>query len=171
MSATRVRFTVEATAAAVRGARRRVSATVRSWGVSMADESLLSLEVVASELLTNALVHAGGGAMTVELSLDQGLVVVTVLDGSTEVPRARAADPDQEGGRGLVLIDGLCLLHGVERTAHGKRCWAVVPVPAVAGPAPGADRAGVEGGAGPEYDGTWSLTDGGAELLSRLLTT
>ncbi|MEU5093601.1 ATP-binding protein [Streptomyces sp. NPDC020996] len=156
------RFTVEATAAAVHGARHRISATVRSWGTSFEDELFSRLELVASELLTNGLQHAGG-PMTVEVTLEQGLLVIAVLDGSPAVPQPCAAEVDDERGRGLLLIEALCLFQGVERTAFGKRCWAVLPVATT--PAP-ADERSAQGGGAP--DARWSVTPAGEWLLSSL---
>ncbi|MDG9722742.1 MULTISPECIES: ATP-binding protein [unclassified Streptomyces] len=168
MPSPQLRFTLEATAAAVRGARHRVSAAVVSLGVPVDEDLLFRVEVVASELLTNGLRHAGG-PLTVEVSWEGGLLVVAVLDGSPVLPGRREADGDCEGGRGLALVDGLCLLHGVERTADGKRCWAVVPVPAAVGRGPEVMFEGGRDGGDPELSGLWSITPGGVELLMRLL--
>ncbi|WP_324786927.1 ATP-binding protein [Streptomyces sp. H51] len=162
MPHTQVRFTVEATPAAVHGARHRISATVRSWGASSDEELFSRLELVASELLTNGLQHAGG-PMTVEVSLEQGFLVIAVLDGSRNLPQPSAAAVDDERGRGLLLIETLCLFQGVERTDSGKRCWAVLPVST--GPAPAAGRSTQDGSA---PDARWSVTAAGERLLSNL---
>lgn len=162
MPHTQARFTVEATAAAVHRARHCISATVRSWDTSSDDELFPRLELVASEMLTNGLQHASG-PMTVEVTLEQGLLVIAVLDGSTELPQPCAAEVDDERGRGLLLIKALCLFQGVERTAFGKRCWAVLPVST--GPAPTAGRSTQDDSA---PDARWSVTPAGERLLSNL---
>ncbi|MFJ9868907.1 ATP-binding protein [Streptomyces sp. NPDC101165] len=169
MSRHRIRFALEATPAAVRAARHRISAAVRMWDVRSDEEVRFHLELVATELLTNAIRHAYG-PLTVGVALEGGLVVIEVVDGSTEVPRPRAADHDDEGGRGLTLVDALCLLHGSESLPAGKRCWAVLPVrPPGAHPAP--DAAGIDVAAGgAAYDSArWSLTRAGVRLLLRML--
>ncbi|GAA2480169.1 ATP-binding protein [Streptomyces thermolineatus] len=167
----RVGFTVEATAAAVRSARHRVSAAVRSWGAPCDDDLFLRLELVVSELLTNGLLHADG-PMTVEVSLERDFLVVGVLDGSPALPQPREADADDERGRGLALVEALCLFRGAEPTASGKRCWAVLPV-AAPGPAGGGSPGGAQGGGardgGAAVDSArWSVTPAGTRLLSTL---
>lgn len=115
MPHSQIRFTVEATAAAVHSARHRVSRAVRSWTASSDDELSFRLELVASELLTNGLEHAGG-PMLVEVVLDAGLLVIAVHDGSSTKPQPCDADVDDERGRGLALIEALCLFQGSDRT-------------------------------------------------------
>lgn len=167
MPLTQVSFAVEATPAAVRGARHRISAAVRSWAGQYDDELRFRLELVASELLTNGLVHAGG-PLTVEVTLEHDLVVIGVLDGGTALPRPRAAGTDDERGRGLALTEALCLFQGAEHTATGKRCWAVLATASAPGPAaedtPGSAQ---DGGAAPDV-ARWSLTTAGQRLLAHL---
>ncbi|MFE1785550.1 ATP-binding protein [Streptomyces sp. NPDC059506] len=167
MPHTRVGFTVEATAAAVRSARHRVSAAVRSWGVPCDGDMFPRLELVVSELLTNGLLHADG-PMTVEVALEQGLLVVGVLDGSPALPQPREAEAGDERGRGLALVDALCLLRGAEPTASGKRCWAVLPVAAAPGPADGGSPGGAQDDGVPVDSARWSVTPAGTRLLSIL---
>ncbi|MCF3131878.1 ATP-binding protein [Streptomyces olivochromogenes] len=174
MSRHRFRFAFEATPAAVHAARHRISAAVRRRDAPLDDEVCSQLELVATELLTNAVRHASG-PLTVDIELEGGLVVIEVVDGSTEAPLPRVADADDAGGRGLALIDALCLLHGSERVASGKRCWAVLPVEQQAAQqAPHIDvapavNAGVGGAA--NDSARWSLTAAGARLLLRMPAT
>ncbi|MGW2129224.1 ATP-binding protein [Streptomyces sp. BRB040] len=162
----RSRFTLEATPATVRAARRRIAATVRSWGVPLSEDQRVRLELVGSELLTNGLLHAGG-RLAVDVVLDEHLLVVEVSDGNPSLPRRRRAGPDAEGGRGLTVLDGLCLLRGAEATETGKRCFAVLdlsaPVRHEEVPPPDALVAGDAGHA------RWSLTPAGGRLLGALL--
>jgi anti-sigma regulatory factor (Ser/Thr protein kinase) len=167
MPHTCIRFTVEATGAAVHRARHRVSAALGRWGEPVEEELRFSVELVTSELLTNGLRHAGG-PMTVELTLIHDMVVVGVLDGSRELPRPRPTEADDECGRGLALIEDLSLMQGAEVTSRGKRCWAVLPLwtpqeqVIESAPAEGADR-------GFEVDGErWSLAPQGSGLLASL---
>ncbi|MEU6480400.1 ATP-binding protein [Streptomyces sp. NPDC047017] len=175
-------FSFAAAPAAVRAARHRISATVREWGVPLDEELYFRLELVASELLTNAALHAGG-RLTAVVALELDLLVVEVLDESAAAPRPRTAGPDDESGRGLTLVDALCLLYGSEPTAEGKRCWAVLPLrPAHIGTGPAHDPDTSAGpcsahGPDPAHDPDpaygpdsvrWSLTPGGFRLLARL---
>lgn len=162
----RSRFTVEATPATVRAGRKRIAATVRSWGVLLSQEQRVRLELVASELLTNGLLHAGG-RLAVDVVLDEHLLVVEVSDTNPRLPRRRRADPDAEGGRGLAVLDGLCVLRGAEATETGKRCFAVVDLnaPVRQGEAvPPVALAGDDA----EHE-RWSLTPAGGRLLGALL--
>ncbi|MFJ6070735.1 ATP-binding protein [Streptomyces sp. NPDC093065] len=162
----RTRFTVEAAPATVRAARRRIAGTVRSWGVPLSEDQRLSLELVASELLTNGLLHAGG-RLAVDVVLDGHLLVVEVSDTNPALPRRRRAGPDAEGGRGLTVLDGLCLLRGAEATDSGKRCFAVLDLNA-----PVRHRGTVPPDALVGDDAErerWSLTPAGGRLLGALL--
>ncbi|MGW7381378.1 ATP-binding protein [Streptomyces sp. NPDC054794] len=114
MSRHRFRFALEAIPAAVHAARHRISAAVRRWDAPFDVDVSFQPELVATELLTSAVRHASG-PLTVDVDLEGGFVVIEVVDGSTEMPLPRVADADDEGGRGLALIDAMCLLHGSER--------------------------------------------------------
>ncbi|GGV50372.1 hypothetical protein GCM10010293_61300 [Streptomyces griseoflavus] len=108
MPHTRMIFTVEATEAAVRSARHRVSAAIRWWRVPVDEELCFTLELVTSELLTDGLLHARG-PMTAGVALVYDLLFVSVLDRSPKLPQPRSAQADDECGRGLALIEELGL--------------------------------------------------------------
>ncbi|MEU8628760.1 ATP-binding protein [Streptomyces sp. NPDC048669] len=167
MPHTRITFTVEATEAAVHGARHRVSTAVRRWGGPVDEELCFHLELVASELLTNGLRHAGG-PMTAEVTLVHDLVVVAVLDGCPELPRSRPTQIDDECGRGLALIEDLCLIQGAETTPDGKRCWAVLPVRTACDPAVELVPGGGQANGSMADRARWSLSPNGRGLLSGL---
>ncbi|MEU9068676.1 ATP-binding protein [Streptomyces sp. NPDC048306] len=162
----RSRFTLEATPATVRAARRRIAATVRSWGVPLCEDQRVRLELVASELLTNGLLHAGG-RLAVDVVLDEHLLVVEVSDRNSALPRRRRADPDAEGGRGLAVLGGLCVLRGAEGTETGKRCFAVVDLNA---PVRHGEAVPLVALARDDAEHErWSLTPAGGRLLGALL--
>ncbi|WP_433246577.1 ATP-binding protein [Streptosporangium sp. CA-135522] len=133
MPRARMHFTVVATPEAVSAARHRISAAVRSWGVRLDRDLAYAIELVASELLTNALVHAGG-TLIAGAVLDADRLVVEVFDSSPVEPRPREANRDDEGGRGLALIGSFALAGGCEPIRGGKRCWALLEVPDSATP-------------------------------------
>ena len=108
---------------AVASARHRVMAQVEAWGIRLGDEQKGAIELVASELITNAVVHAGGFA-TVGLRLDDERLILVVQDRSPEPPWRQVTADDDEGGRGLVLVDFLTARNGWEPTSHGKKVWA-----------------------------------------------
>jgi anti-sigma regulatory factor (Ser/Thr protein kinase) len=81
--------------------RHAVVAVLRGWGYR--DERWLeAAALVVSELVTNAVRH-GGGAVAFTVQAHAGRVVLCVSDGSSVVPRRR--DPDDDGGRGLAVIE------------------------------------------------------------------
>ncbi len=124
---------------APRSARTAVSAVLNAWGYR--DEGWLELAaVVVSELVTNAVRH-GGGCLELDLESHDGRVVVAVADGSAVVPRRRA--PDDAGGRGLALIEGMSSRWGVHDHQGGKRVWVeLTSCPAVVPEGSGSVRGG-----------------------------
>src|SRR5688500_8624876 len=94
---------VTPTAASVPAARRFVSDTLHDWGV---DDIAPVTSLLASELVTNAILHAGTAAeLRVELHRDT--VRIEVYDESRQVPLVRQPPPDSEGGRGMQVVDAL----------------------------------------------------------------
>lgn len=89
-------------------------------------------ELVASELVTNAVVHART-PFTVTLRLTDGRLHVAVRDGDPR-PMLRpspgaSGGPDDEHGRGLLLLDAMADAWGCSPTADGKVVWATITVP------------------------------------------
>lgn len=84
-------------------ARRMAVDRVRAWGVPMDAETADAVRLVASELITNAVVH-GEGPVTVTLHHSPGRLVIDVLDGNPSAPRTCCAQPDDESGRSLALV-------------------------------------------------------------------
>ncbi|GAA4891277.1 hypothetical protein GCM10023237_06450 [Streptomyces coeruleoprunus] len=116
-----------------------IRAAVRAWGArERADE----IELAADELITNALLHTDGGAI-VTLRMLTGVerrLRVEVEDRSSVLPRRRDAGDDGVSGRGLLLVDRLAELWGVESRGSGKCVWCEFAVPEradTARPAPG----------------------------------
>ena len=103
-------------------ARRFVRGTLESWGASELTESVVLL---VSELVTNAVVHAGTPAR-LQVSLDGESVRVEVEDQhpSRGLPMVAEAPPDDyERGRGLLITATLASAWGVEYTSASKRVW------------------------------------------------
>ena len=100
-------------------ARRFVERRLVEWGrAADVDVALL----LTSELVTNALLHAGG---VDEISLEErgDRVRVAVHDPSPVVPRPRHYGAEAVTGRGLSLVRQVAVLSGVTRTATGKAVW------------------------------------------------
>ncbi|MCC9310454.1 ATP-binding protein [Kitasatospora sp. RB6PN24] len=106
--------------AALAPLRARLRAALADWGLAeLADTA----ELLASELLTNALLHSGTGADLAAVVTPEHRLRIEVSDGGTGLPRPRAADADATGGRGLLLVDALADDWGVRLRASGKVTW------------------------------------------------
>jgi len=127
-------------------ARRYARETLAGWDVGdVVDDAVL----LVSELVTNALTHAGTAA-TLELQLADGGVRVVVEDlhpGRGLQLATGAPSGDAEFGRGLLITGMLSSFWGVEYRPGSKRVWAFLPVPDQPGVLPGGQ---VTGGSGTE---------------------
>nr|WP_234425850.1 SpoIIE family protein phosphatase [Streptomyces kebangsaanensis] len=108
----------------VSGSRAAVTAQLAAWGL---DDLAFSTELVASELVTNAIRYATG-PVRLRLLRDRALVC-EVSDGSSTSPRLRRARSEDEGGRGLFLVAQLTERWGTRYTTDGKVIWAEQPLP------------------------------------------
>ncbi|HEX7166826.1 MAG TPA: ATP-binding protein, partial [Acidimicrobiales bacterium] len=111
-------------------ARRFVASFLASWGAShLADDAAL----VASELVTNTVLHAGTGARLVVRHAG-GAVRIEVHDGSTNRPAAaEQGSASAMTGRGLRVVQELAARWGVDPTEDGKSTWAELGSPTVFG--------------------------------------
>lgn len=103
-------------------ARHMIRAAVRAWGArDRADE----IELVADELVTNALMHTEGSAIVTlrVLAGSDRRLRVEVEDSSSALPRRREAGESGVSGRGLLLVDLLTDVWGVEARGGGKCVW------------------------------------------------
>jgi two-component sensor histidine kinase len=103
---------------AVGGARRVVAGYLGDWGCRNAEDVLL----VFSELVTNAVRHAGG-ADRIVLQHSGPVVTVAVYDANHEAPEMQS-NPGGLGGFGLRIVDQLAMGWGWTGTAAGKQVWA-----------------------------------------------
>ncbi|MGW3105658.1 SpoIIE family protein phosphatase [Streptomyces sp. NPDC001100] len=113
-------------------ARSFVRDTLQGWGFAdIVDDAV----VLTSELVTNAVVHAGTAADVLCLRSDDG-VRIEVADHypEREIPLQGAAitmsSPDREGGRGLQLCAALASRWGVDYTPTQKLVWFQLDLPA-----------------------------------------
>ncbi|MFC4467530.1 SpoIIE family protein phosphatase [Streptomyces xiangluensis] len=112
-------------------ARSFVRDTLQGWGFGdIVDDAV----VLTSELVTNAVVHAGTSADVLCLRTEDG-VRIEVADRypEREIPLQAAAvnmgSPDREGGRGLQLCAALAACWGVEYTPTHKQVWFQLDLP------------------------------------------
>jgi len=106
--------------AAVGEARRWLSQQLAEWELHGVD---YDLSVVASELVTNAVLHART-PFTLRLSYDKGAVRIEVEDSNPQLPVQRHRSPRATTGRGLVLVEALSSSWGCQRAGEGKIVWA-----------------------------------------------
>jgi MEDS: MEthanogen/methylotroph, DcmR Sensory domain len=102
-------------------ARRFVTGTLGAWGRrALIDDGA----VIATELATNAVVHARTD-FTVSVSRrPDGTIRIAVSDASPEPPRQRQADPFDSSGRGLRLVATVAARWGSDSLPDGKVVWA-----------------------------------------------
>ncbi|MFI6562339.1 SpoIIE family protein phosphatase [Streptomyces sp. NPDC050534] len=109
-------------------ARHMIRAAVRAWG---AGERADEIELVADEVITNALMHTEGAAIVTlrVLTGSDRRLRVEVEDSSSALPRRREAGESGVSGRGLLLVDLLTDVWGVEARGGGKCVWCEFLVP------------------------------------------
>src|SRR3954465_148294 len=102
-------------------ARRFVAATLDGAGLA---ETREVAELLVSELVTNAVVHAAS-PVEVEIEIDDAGVLVRVRDADTGplVMRAGGGSELDEGGRGFLLVDRLAEAWGTEHRGGRKCVW------------------------------------------------
>ena len=108
----------------VTAARHFVAASLARWGHG---EQAQVAVLLASELVTNAIVHGGphgpSDEIAVTVNSSAGLARIEVRDGSRGTPKLVDKELDSESGRGLLLIDALSSRWGFARSGHGKTVW------------------------------------------------
>lgn len=113
---------------ALTSARHMIRAAVHAWG---AKERADEIELVADEMITNALMHTEGSAIVTlrVLGGSERRLRVEVEDSSSALPRRREAGESGVSGRGLLLVDLLTDVWGVEARGGGKCVWCEFVVP------------------------------------------
>ncbi|WBO63453.1 SpoIIE family protein phosphatase [Streptomyces camelliae] len=127
----RAAATFEPVGRSVATARSFVRDTLQGWGFAdIVDDAV----VLTSELVTNAVVHAGTHADVLCLRTEEGVrIEVSDRYPEREVPLQSAAStmgsPDREGGRGLQLCAALAARWGVDYTPTHKNVWFQLNLP------------------------------------------
>ncbi|PRY10822.1 ATP-binding protein [Kineococcus rhizosphaerae] len=100
----------------------------RSWlreqvsSLSLTRQAQQTLELLTTELVTNAVRH-GGEPIEVRFRRLDGSVRVSVSDGGPGRPLVRHVPPTATGGRGVALVDTLARRWGSDTAATGKTVW------------------------------------------------
>ena len=135
-------FDLPAVPAAVGLARTSVRRLLARWGTG--DGTTDNAVLVISELVTNAVKHTGSVRIACRVRVDGHLLHIEVEDENRAgtLPIRRRPGPEDQGGRGLLLVGMLSGDWGVRDAPHGsgRVVWAVLapePGEAVAAPEPG----------------------------------
>ena len=105
--------------AAVASARRFTESCLVQWKLSHLTETM---NLLVTELVTNAVVHGGTGA-DLKLLFDSERLRVEVRDGSTAKPRVKNYSTTATTGRGMQIVDALADRWGTTEEAPGKVVW------------------------------------------------
>ncbi|WP_344082480.1 ATP-binding protein [Luedemannella helvata] len=112
---------LERSPAASADARRMVTQACAEWRL---DGVLPAAQLVVTELVNNAVLHASGRFLVVATLTDHGLHV-SVRDSSRQLPRMRRVeDVGPDGGQGLTLVNAFATEWGATPLAEGKVVWA-----------------------------------------------
>ncbi|MEU9849848.1 ATP-binding protein [Streptomyces sp. NPDC047985] len=112
----------------VAGLRRLLRLQLRLWGLSdVADAA----EVCVSELVANVIRHVGVGTpSTLVVEMNGTCLRVALRDPDTQaLPSLLSAGPNDESGRGLVMLDAVSERWGVILGAESKLVWCDLATP------------------------------------------
>lgn len=172
----RFRFELAAHPGSVAQARHLTRARLAGWAVS--EDTCDTAVLVVSELVTNAIVHSASERVVCELHDDDDLVRIAVRDEGCAPgePHPSPQRPEEEHGRGLLLVAAVCRSWGAQDTAPGLLVWADLPR-CPAGTAAGADEARSDlgwgakkptaDGRGAGTDASWGTENIGVPLIAR----
>ncbi|HXC44968.1 MAG TPA: ATP-binding protein [Solirubrobacteraceae bacterium] len=102
-------------------ARRLIVAALTQWGC--ATELVQDAAVVASELATNAVLHAGS-PFSISGELQDGLLRLAVEDACPLSVAMRGGRLSPQPTHGLGLVEAMSVRWGVEGSPRGKVIWA-----------------------------------------------
>lgn len=107
-------------------ARLHVRARLAQWGLCQLSDTA---ELIASELITNAIQAAKGNEVGLELVLTPRSLIVKALDDSPNAPKATHVDDVlAESGRGLTLVAALSARMGYYFTDDARKVvWSEIP--------------------------------------------
>lgn len=120
----RFRFELAAHPGSVARARQVTRARLSGWAVC--EDTCDTAALVVSELVTNAIVHTAGEHVVCELHDSGDLVRIAVQDEGCAPgePHTGPQRPEEEHGRGLLLIAALCRAWGAQEAGPGLLVWA-----------------------------------------------
>jgi serine phosphatase RsbU (regulator of sigma subunit)/anti-sigma regulatory factor (Ser/Thr protein kinase) len=105
--------------------RRLVRDTLAAWQLRPLTETV---ELLVSELVTNAIQHAGG-EIRLRLQREESGLLCEVCDQTRTPPELQELSATAERGRGILLVNELSRKWGHRRTASGKIVWFTLDAP------------------------------------------
>ncbi|MEU2308939.1 ATP-binding protein [Streptomyces misionensis] len=124
---------LSATPRGARLARRLTASSLASWGYPYESDANETAQLLVSELATNAVTHGRVSGRDFELRLtllpeaDALRIEVSDARGERHLQILRGA-PQDEQGRGLILVEALSRKWGVAERVVGKTVWAEIPL-------------------------------------------
>jgi anti-sigma regulatory factor (Ser/Thr protein kinase) len=120
----------------VSAARRKVVSVAVEWGLAADGDLVDTLRLVVSELVTNAIRHAGVLTPSIVVTVrrtDDGVLHLGVHDRHPFCPKALLQTVDDDSGRGLLIVKALITAAGgyagIEPDGFGgKTVWVAVPM-------------------------------------------
>lgn len=103
-------------------ARSWLRALLEAWETP---EHLDDVVLIASELLTNAVLHART-SIQLKVSCQETTVRLEVHDENSRLPTLGSCPADATSGRGLALVASLATSWGIENREDGKTVWAEI---------------------------------------------
>ncbi|MFE0512608.1 SpoIIE family protein phosphatase [Streptomyces sp. NPDC058964] len=100
-------------------ARRLVRTHLLEWGL---DDAVHTAELLVSEVVSNAVRHAGGARIGLRLVRTDALLF-EVTDDEPELPALLSAGVYDESGRGLRVVSRLAREWGASAAGHRKTVW------------------------------------------------
>ncbi|MEU9917779.1 ATP-binding protein [Streptomyces sp. NPDC051001] len=94
-------------------------------GLPVSARAMGMVQLVVSELVTNARKHAPGPCL-LDLEINDGAVQISVWDSSTALPSVQATDPERIGRHGLEITMAVSKTFCVYREPVGKRITAAI---------------------------------------------
>lgn len=86
-------------------------------------------QLLASEVVTNAVIHTDCDECEVVIEVDDSVVRVSVIDCDEHaLPKMLPPDPGRFGGLGLHIVNDVARCWGCDLTDHGKAVWFELPV-------------------------------------------
>jgi anti-sigma regulatory factor (Ser/Thr protein kinase) len=140
-------LTVDAAPVSVGRVRSLMARTVQGW-TGCDEEVVYTVEVLLSELVTNAVRYTTGSDVTVQAQLNGRELTLRAIDSCGKPPKLSIAEEGDEGGRGLMLCAALADEWDWRSRAVGKEVWARLTVPGPGGMTPEGEHGGDGGKSG-----------------------